>query len=480
VRTLAGLVLTLAALATSAGPASALPDEPDLVIDLPGTPSGSRVAPVFVDAYEDPGRLLYRFDAIIANEGGTLDLFRDPGDGGVRQAVWPGGEPTVDPAPDQLPPTDTWIAPRAGGSLEYAVERTHQHFHLSSAARYELRPEGGAARASEKVGFCLFDSAGPPRWFGYDTQGAAGETWCAFGNPMQSAVRMGLSPGAGDRYSAQHERQWVDITGLEPGPAVVRAEANPLRCILESDEANNTTSDARAIPGVRVAGRGGTTPSSVPLTVALAGTVVAPEIPARRARGCVPGQTTKSCYVWASATGPLDFKVVGEPRHGTVALAPGGGLAASATYTPAAGFVGEDSFTYTATDARGLTSRPATVRLAVTAPPAAAGATPPPAALAAPLTTAARARLTGIRVVRRRGRWRVLLRSSAPARLSGRLERRVRGRRTRKRLRSRRIDAGPAGVALGRLARGRYRLRLSVDGRRAGTAVFTVRIPRRF
>ena len=48
------------------------------------------MAPVFVDAFEEPGQLLYRFDAVIANQGGTLDLFRGAG-GGVRQAVWPGG-----------------------------------------------------------------------------------------------------------------------------------------------------------------------------------------------------------------------------------------------------------------------------------------------------------------------------------------------------------------------------------------------------
>ena len=65
---------------------------------------------------------------------------------------------------------------------------------------------------------------------------------------------MGLSPGGADIYSAQRERQWVDITGLEPGPAVMRAQANPLHCILESDEANNSTSDARQIPG-RAGGR---------------------------------------------------------------------------------------------------------------------------------------------------------------------------------------------------------------------------------
>ena len=101
-RFLAGLVTALAAFAASAGTAGALPDEPDLVIRLPDVASSAQPAPVFVDAFEEPGRLLYRFDAVIANEGGTLDLFRGS-DGGVRQAVWPGGVPTTAPKPDVTP-----------------------------------------------------------------------------------------------------------------------------------------------------------------------------------------------------------------------------------------------------------------------------------------------------------------------------------------------------------------------------------------
>ncbi|MEA2247881.1 MAG: lysyl oxidase-like protein 1 [Solirubrobacteraceae bacterium] len=476
-RSLAVLVTALAAFAASAAPAGALPDEPDLVIRLPAVPTGAQVAPVFVDAFEQPGHLLYRFDAVIANQGGTLDLFRDPGSGGVRQAVWPGGEPTTAPKPD-VTPSGPEVRDRSGfgSGFEYAYEKTHQHFHFSSAARYELQPEGGAARTADKVGFCMFDTyrPEPAHYFRYAVRGLHGETWCGFNAPGQPSVRMGLSPGGADLYSAQRERQWVDISGLEPGPAVMRARANPLHCILESDEANNSTSDARQIPGVRVAGATGSTGAGTPLTLALAGTVVAPDVPARRSGGCTPG-SSRSCYVWASAGGPLTFRVVEEPAHGTVALAPGGGLRADATYTPAAGFAGEDAFTYVATDARGLSSSPATVRVSVAAP---GGLPSPPPVLGG--SPAPRARLTAVRVLRRRGLWRVVLRSSAPARLSGRLERRVRGRRVTRRLRSRRVAAGPARVALGRLARGRYRLRLAVDGTPAATATFRVRGAPRF
>ena len=47
-------------------------------------------------------------------------------------------------------------------------------------------------------------------------------------------------------------------------------------------------------------------------------------------------------------------------------------------------------------------------------------------------------------------------------------------------VKSRRVGAGPARMALGRLAYGRYRLRLLVDGRPTANARFTVRKHRRF
>ena len=333
-------------LAVWASPAAAVTNEPDLVISLPGEPSASSVAPVFVDAYEEPGKLLYRFDAVIANEGGTLDLFRGPA-GGVEQAIYQGGEPPVAPKPDETPSGGVELG--GGASLVYAKEKTHKHWHFPSAARYSV-VAGGTTRVSDKVGFCMFDSFGPAHWFASSVQGAAGERWCRLNAPTASTVRMGLSPGGADIYTAQLERQWVDITGLAPGRVVVRGEANPLHCVLESNSANNDTQVTREIPGLRAADVSGGS------SVSLSGVVVAPQVPARRSGGCVPGAGSKSCYAWASAAGPLRFSVTREPSHGTIGLAPGAdGLHALATYMPFAGYSGPDSFSYVATDLRGLT-----------------------------------------------------------------------------------------------------------------------------
>lgn len=61
---------------------------------------------------------------------------------------------------------------------------------------------------------------------------------------------------------------------------------------------------------------------------------------------------------------PLQFTVASAPRRGTVELNPDG----SYTYTPAKNKVGEDSFTFTATDPAGNVSKEATVNIKILKP----------------------------------------------------------------------------------------------------------------
>lgn len=73
------------------------------------------------------------------------------------------------------------------------------------------------------------------------------------------------------------------------------------------------------------------------------------------------GEVTDMVPVTISPDGALTVEIVDQPANGTVEL---DGM--TATYTPAAGFVGDDSFTYRAVDESGAVSDAGTVTVAVT------------------------------------------------------------------------------------------------------------------
>jgi hypothetical protein len=404
--------------------ATGAPDEPDLRIALPSVPYGGQVAPVYVDAYERPGRLLYRFDALIQNTGGTLDIFG--GRTEVRQKIWAGGEPTTAPEPDVAPPGPSEDRTATGAHFDYVYEATHEHWHFFSAARYSLLVPGAAARVSDKVGFCLFDSfgiaGGATHWFEED--GTTG--WCRPGQPASTFVRMGLSPGAADRYSAQREFQFVDVTGLAPGPYTLRAEANPEGQLLDADPTDDVHEEQRTIPGVLADDAALAVPAGAAGgSVAVSARAVAPEVPARRSAGCTPRATLEGCYLRITADMPLTYEVVGAPAHGTASFD-----GARLSYAPEAGYGGPDSLTYVATDGRGLRSAPATVSIDVApraAPPAAGSGTPSLDPLPAPrrLLRIGGARRTGAR----RLAVRLHCRPAARGACAGTLEARIAGRR---------------------------------------------------
>ena len=110
-------------------------------------------------------------------------------------------------------------------------------------------------------------------------------------------------------------------------------------------------------------GQGGTATATVRVTVTAAPPVnvrpVAQDISISTIRG-VPAPVV---LVAVDPEGdPLTYAVVSAPLHGSLS-----GSGASLTYTPAAGYIGPDSFTYTASDAGGA-SAPATVTITVAAP----------------------------------------------------------------------------------------------------------------
>jgi hypothetical protein len=420
-------------------------DAPDLRIALPTVPYSGQVAPVYVDAYEQPGRLLYRFDAVIQNTGGALDLFGGASE--VRQKIWPGGEPSAAPVPDAPPPGPSEDRTPTGARFAYVTEPTHEHWHFFSAARYSLLVPGGEPRVSDKVGFCMFDSfdidGGATKWFPED---AAPPSWCRETEPGSTFVRMGLSRGSGDRYSAQREFQYVDVTGLTPGTYTLRAQANPDGHLIEADPSDDVHEEQRIVPGV-VASPGSLTVAAGGVgAVELSAQPVAPEIPARRAASCTPRATVEACYSRITASSPLVYSVASGPGHGAASFD-----GARVTYVSAAGFSGRDSLTYVATDGRGLRSAPATVEIEVT-PPAQPPIVEPPVPRRLLLIGATRW------LAPKRLAVRLHCRPAATGTCAGTLEARIHGRRAGR--------SGFSALPAGRRRTVTVRLRRPATGRR--------------
>jgi hypothetical protein len=352
-------VVALAAPAAAGGPAVVQPDLwPILPIQASGLPS------VFVDPYEQPGLVVYRFDAVIWNGGGALDVCHLP-TGEVMQILWPAGTPTDTNAHNACPGLGG--VDRAPFGAVLVTE--HSVWHFEHAARYELLLPGGGSRLIEKVGFCLVDT--------YNTLGIiayfSGTGWCGgiYG-------RMGISPQIGDIYTSRNSVQWIDVTGLRPGLYTLRATVNPANQLIESNTANNVLDEVRAIPGAIANDVTLTTPPGTPATIALSGSVVAPEINAIKHDSC--SYYSASCYIDALDDGSLTFAIVAPPQHGTLStIATLNDTSATVTYTPNPGYTGADTFTYTTKDSRNLTSLPATTSLGVGASaPAPPGKSPAP------------------------------------------------------------------------------------------------------
>jgi hypothetical protein len=348
--------------------------KPDLYPLLPTTAASysGTVPAVFVDAFEVDGRLVYRFDAVIANAGGTLDLYSTDGGATLNQVLWPGGRPPAGDQPTPVAPPGTQNLANAlqGNRFVYSSAVGHWHWHYDLAARYELLLPKGKKRVTGKIGFCMFDTydfANNETYF----RGSGTQTndWCRPKLPSAKFVRMGISPGVGDYYAAQLADQWIDVTGLKPGSYVLRAVVNPGGRLIESDATNNALESARLIPGPTAKNVAKSVPRNSSAGIPLTGDLLAPEIHAFSGwKNAANGEKCQlrfgECYVTAEPD-VLSFRIVRPPDHGTVSIASPNGLSATATYVADPGYEGADSFSYVTTDTRRLTSAPATVTIGV-------------------------------------------------------------------------------------------------------------------
>ena len=351
--------------------------KPDMVALLP-TDTG-HIAPIYVDTYTRPGKVLYRFSAVLKNLGGAMDLYMDPNSGAAMQVLWPNGNPTVKPDPNKVPNAAGIVkenrSQQVGAFFIFNPSQGHNHWHFQKAAYYALLLPGGGVRSADKVGFCMWDSwvmdgGGSTKYFPVGYKGSGPTTWCAPKNPRATFTRMGISRNYGDLYAAQSTDQWVDIKGLKPGSYQIRATANPNGYIDESNPNNNTVTVTRTIPGTIADAASKNVAHGAATTFPITGQVVAPDVPARNnlavgQGACQDVRKDLGCYLFTSGNGPLTFSIGAKPNHGSLTILSQSGTTANVRYTPQAGFSGADSFTFTVVDNRKLQSMPATVTVNV-------------------------------------------------------------------------------------------------------------------
>lgn len=119
------------------------------------------------------------------------------------------------------------------GSFEF--HPTHNHVHFNDYALYTLQPvaaPGGSTRMSAKTTFCIIDTTRVKRLAG--TPKRPVYTTC-------SSTVQGMSKGWGDTYPYYLAGQSIDITGLPDGDYRLTIEADYKNRIIETDDANNTS-----------------------------------------------------------------------------------------------------------------------------------------------------------------------------------------------------------------------------------------------
>ena len=223
--------------ATGTEPVRQVPDRlPDLDQETPGQ--------LRIKTVRRSGRTIYRlgFRSAVRNVGeGPLTVVGRRSDRetpymDVRQLV-----ERVGARPEVVPDV---------GRMKYTVSPDHRHWHYLAFERYELqrfelRSAGSAnpLRTDRKTGFCLGDRyrvrnrrlpAAPPE--------PVFTGRCGLDQPERLRLRVGISVGYGDDYSAFLEGQSLRLDGLSGGRYVLVHRVNVDRGLRERSYRNNAAS----------------------------------------------------------------------------------------------------------------------------------------------------------------------------------------------------------------------------------------------
>jgi hypothetical protein len=130
------------------------------------------------------------------------------------------------------------------GTFAYVTTPTHSHWHYEPFSRYELRRADTFERVAldRKTGFCLSDRHAST----LPTEGVPPEPlfvgYCGRSRPNLLRLVEGASVGYSDRYPANREGQYLDVTGVDAGLYVLVHRTNWLELLVESDYENNAAS----------------------------------------------------------------------------------------------------------------------------------------------------------------------------------------------------------------------------------------------
>ncbi len=216
----------------------------------------------------------------------------------------------------------------SSAELIYVTADGHEHWHLQRAAKYSLWNAEKTAEVTPamKVGFCLDDSEhvetgiGPKEAVYSDS---TGREFCRQHQPEATSLFEGVSAGWRDLYSSNLAFQWVEASNVLPGEYWLREDVNPTGVIKEAGGANAPAyaSKATIIPGFNALAEATGTRTGEAKALAL------------------------TSRAWNDSATPK-YTIASQPSHGTLSAVSKNQV----TYTPAPGYVGPDSFTYSAAD----------------------------------------------------------------------------------------------------------------------------------
>jgi hypothetical protein len=219
-RSVWAFVCGFTALTLSIAPAAFAQDSPALLPNLVPLP----VSDLRVVVDSGNGHTLLLFGATNWNNGlGPLELRAGSGSKSKGQDVY-----------QRIYYEDGTSQDFKAGTFVY--HPSHNHFHFSDFARYELRAVGGAPgseQASSKTSFCVIDTT-------HVDPDLSGSPQTAFYTACSPTVQ-GISVGWGDTYSSSIPGQSFDITGLPEADYDLTIITDPNNRLQEINETDNVS-----------------------------------------------------------------------------------------------------------------------------------------------------------------------------------------------------------------------------------------------